>query len=70
MPAASMKISTAKCPGLPLPPLLKLRGLVLPAATSSLRVLICVPGAVPTSKPEDAMINTGLRSLALNGIVL
>ncbi len=70
MPAASMKISAAKWPGLPLPALLKFRPLPLPCAIKSLRVLKPVLGCAPTSRPEDTMTMMGRRSAGLNAMFL
>ncbi|MDT4885388.1 hypothetical protein FQZ97_1216190 [compost metagenome] len=65
---ASLMTSTARWPGLPLPAELNVRPRVLPAATMSARVLKPVDGFTPTSRPDDAITTSGLRSLRLNGM--
>jgi len=65
-----LNTSTDRWPGLPLPAELKFSPLPLPAASRSFMVLMPVLGCTPTSRPDDAMITTGLKSAGLNGMVL
>ncbi|MCY1370340.1 hypothetical protein D9M69_574280 [compost metagenome] len=61
-------IAAARWPGLPLPAELKFRLLARPWLSRSPKRLMPVPGFTPSSRPDDAMITTGLRSAGLNGM--
>ncbi|MNT55447.1 hypothetical protein D3C72_1926800 [compost metagenome] len=63
------RMATARWPGLPLPPELKFSDFCRPWLSRSPKLLMPVDGVTPISRPDEAMMITGRRSVVLKGML-